>query len=312
MTHDVVIVGGGAAGLSAGLVLARARRQVVVIDAGGPRNAPAAQVHGYLSRDGLAPAELLDSGRAEVQRYGGELLETVVTGANRVDGSLRLTTQGGHVISARRLLVTTGLADQLPAVGGLGDRWGRDVLHCPYCHGWEVRDRRLAVLGDGTAESIRYAQVVRQWSADLTYLVPAGAVTDRDRVGLAARGIVIVEANASQVDVDSQDRLVGVATREGQVVACDAVFVQPRLVPNAVLLRSLGCKTTDEGWPVVTGQGRTSVPEVWAAGNVTNARAQVITAAGEGSAAAIAINVDLVEEDVRLAVRLHAAPTLAI
>jgi thioredoxin reductase len=311
MTYDVAIVGGGAAGLSAALVLARARRHVVVIDAGAPRNAPAAAMHGYLSRDGLAPSELLECGRAEVRSYGGDLLDTTVTGADLVDGSVSLTTQSGEVIKARRLLVTTGLTDQLPAVGGLHDRWGRDVLHCPYCHGWEVRDRRLAVLGDGTPESVRFAQVVRQWSAQLAYLAPAGAVAEQDMAGLAARGIVVVEPDAGQLAVDDQDRLVGIATRDGQVVACEALFVQAALVPNAALLRSLRCCTTDVGLPVVTGLGQSSVPDVWVAGNVTNPRAQVITAAGEGSAAAIAINTDLVEDDIRLAV-LRTAPTPVI
>jgi thioredoxin reductase len=138
--YDVVIVGGGAAGLSAGLALSRARRSVLVVDAGTPRNAPAGHVHNYLTRDGIPPAELLAAGRAEVTGYGGEILSGSVNSADPLDDGFQVTLTDGRVLLARRLLVTTGLVDELPDVPGLTERWGRDVLHCPYCHGWEVRD----------------------------------------------------------------------------------------------------------------------------------------------------------------------------
>lgn len=162
-TYDIVVIGGGAAGLSAALVLARARRRVLVLDEGNPRNAPAAHLHGYLSRDGMPPADLLARGRDEVRSYGG----VVRTGrATQVVpfgvAGLSVLVDDGSRLAARRVLVTTGLRDELPAVAGLTDRWARDVLHCPYCHGHEVRDQRLGVLG-GTPESVRYALIVRQW-----------------------------------------------------------------------------------------------------------------------------------------------------
>ena len=147
-SYDIVIIGGGAAGLSAALVLSRARRKVLVVDAGLPRNAPAAHMHGYLSRDGMPPSELLDIGRDEVTGYGGEIVAGTV--ADLVpDGrtGFWVLLEGGQRISTRRLLVTTGLRDELPAVPGLSERWARDVLHCPYCHGHEVRDQQLGVIG---------------------------------------------------------------------------------------------------------------------------------------------------------------------
>ena len=144
--YDVAIIGGGAAGLSAALVLARARRNVLVIDAGAPRNGPATHMHGYLSRDGMPPAELLAAGRHEVRSYGGEIVDGTVTDLvpDGTSGFWALLADGRR-ISARRLMVTTGLSDELPDIPGLRDRWARDVLHCPYCHGHEVADRQLGV-----------------------------------------------------------------------------------------------------------------------------------------------------------------------
>jgi thioredoxin reductase len=299
---DVVIIGGGAAGLSAALVLGRARRAVLVVDTGAPRNGPAARMQGFLSRDGLRPADLLAAGRAEVAGYGGRVaVDTVtgVTGSAATAFTVELAT-GGRV-SARRLLVATGLRDEIPDIPGLRERWGRDVLHCPYCHGWEVRDRQLGVIADGSPDSVRYTQIVRQWTDDLLLFVPAGNLIEAQRQALAARGVGIVAAGVDRVLV-SDDRLTGVRLAHGEVVRRDVLFVPPRFVPNDALLAALGCDFTRDGWVVTSSDGRTSVPGVWAAGNVANPRAQVITAAGEGSAAAISINASLVDEDVRDAI----------
>jgi thioredoxin reductase len=298
---DVVVIGGGAAGLSAALVLSRARRNVLVVDSGTPRNAPAAHMHGFLSRDGMPPGDLLAVGRDEVKGYGGEVLpgavtEVAPTGTSR----FALVLSDGRQVTARRLLVATGLRDELPAIAGLRDRWARDVLHCPYCHGYEVRDKQLGVLG-GSPEAVRYAQIVRQWTDDLVFFVPDGALSAAERSQLGAREIHIVEGAVRCVLVEN-DHLCGVEMDDGRTIARRALFVPPRFVPNNDLLTRLGCDIDEKGWVVADGSGHTSVPGVWVAGNVANPRAQVITAAGEGSAAAIAINGDLVDEDVRCAV----------
>ena len=300
--YDVVVVGGGAAGLSAALVLGRARRRVAVIDSGSPRNAPAAHMYGFLSRDGLAPSELLSLGREEVESYGTSIIAG--SASNLVsDGAsgFRVVLRDDRSVCARRLLVATGLRDEIPDVPGLRERWARDVLHCPYCHGFEVRDRKLAVLG-GSPAAVRYAQIVRQWTDDLVYITPAETLAAAERQGLTARGIGIAEGAAQQVLVE-RDRLSGVQLDGDRTVACDALFVPPRFIPNSDLLVALGCDLDQNGWPITGGDGLTSVAGVWVAGNVANLRAQVITAAGEGSAAAIAINAELVDEDVRDAVR---------
>lgn len=299
---DVVVIGGGAAGLSAALVLSRARRRVLVVDAGSPRNAPAAHMQGYLSRDGMPPADLLTLGRTEVMGYGAELRTGMVTDAVR-DGTkgFWVLVDDGTRVSARRLLVTTGLRDELPDIPGLADRWARDVLHCPYCHGWEVRDQRLGVLWNGP-ETIGYTQIVRQWADDVVLFVPADTLTQAHRPQLVARAIGIVEGDVAELLV-RDDHLSGVQMADGRTIARDAVFVPPRFVPNHSLLTTLGADLDSQGWVVTGAHGSTSVRGVWMAGNVSNPRAQVITAAGEGSAAAIALNADLVEEDVRDSVR---------
>src|SRR5829696_745445 len=163
--YDVVIVGGGAAGLSAALVLGRALRRVAVIDAGSPRNAPATHMHGYLSRDGMPPAELLAAGRGEVSGYGVQIIDDVVV---RIDPGFTVHRGNGEVLAARRIVVAAGIGDELPDIPGVRERWGQDLLHCPYCHGWEVRDQSLGVLGSNPA-SILHAQLIRQWSDDVVY-----------------------------------------------------------------------------------------------------------------------------------------------
>jgi thioredoxin reductase len=301
--YDVVIIGGGAAGLSAALVLSRARRSVLVVDAGQPRNAPATHMHGYLSRDGIAPSDFGSAGRREVTTYGGEIVEGTVT--NLVpDGrsGFWILLADGRRISARRLLVTTGLRDELPDIPGLRERWAIDVLHCPYCHGYEVRDRQLGVLG-GTPGAVRYAQVVRQWTHDLVYFTPPGLLTVTERNQLLARAIGVVEGTIDELISDDADHLRGVRMHDGCVIPRDVLFVPPRFIPNSSLLAGLAADVDADGWAATDRSGRTSIAGVWAAGNVVDPRAQVITAAGSGSAAAIALNADLVEEDVRNAVR---------
>ena len=291
--YDIVVVGGGAAGLSAALVLGRARRRVAVVDAGAPRNAPAAHMHGFLSRDGMPPAELLVAGRLEVRGYGVALLEDRVV--EIVAGfSVRLT--GGDVLEARRVLIATGVRDELPEIPGVHERWGRDLLHCPYCHGWEVRDRPLGVLGT-RPDAVQHALLVRQWSDDVAFLEHTLDLGAEDAARLEARGISIVRGVVERLVVE-RDRLVGVQLRGGRRVPRDAVFIRPVNVPHADgLLAGLGCELDAAGFPVVDATGRTSTPGVWAAGNVVDPRLQVITSAGAGSAAAIALNADLVLED---------------
>ena len=300
--HDVVVVGGGAAGLSAALVLSRARRTVAVVDAGGPRNAPAAHMHGFLSRDGMPPRDLLAAGRSEVSGYGGTLIDDTVVG---VEPGFQVRLADGSPLRARRVLVATGLRDELPEVPGVRERWGRDLLHCPYCHGYEVRDQPLGVLG-GSPEAVQHALLIRQWSPDIILFPHTDVLSPGQRKQLTARGIGITEGAVARLVV-ANDRLDGVELTGGTVIARTAVFVRPRFVPNSGLLTALGCAVDANGWVVQDPVGRTSVAGVWVAGNAADPRAQVISAAGQGSAAAIALNADLVDEDVERALAGHRA-----
>ncbi|MCX4870947.1 NAD(P)/FAD-dependent oxidoreductase [Streptomyces sp. NBC_00257] len=296
--YDVVVVGGGAAGLSAALVLARARRRVAVVDAGGPRNAPAAHMHGFLSRDGMSPADLLAVGRAEVAGYGVDLFEGRV---DQIAPGFSVRLEGGAVLGARRVVVATGLRDELPVIPGVRERWGRDLLFCPYCHAYEVRDQPIGVLGTHPG-AVRHALLLRQWSHDVVFFAHTLDLGAEERERLAARGIVVAVGTVKRL-VTEGDRLRGVELAEGHVVPRSAVFVFPRMVPHDALLTGLGCERDDSGWVTTDDAGRTSVSGVWAVGNVSHATALVITAAGQGAAAAFALNHDLVAEDVERAVK---------
>lgn len=299
-TYDVVVVGGGAAGLSAALVLGRARRRVVVVDAGVPRNAPAAHMQGFLSRDGMPPGELLAAGRAELATYGVEVVRDAVVG---VDAGFVVRLGSGTTLHARRVLVTTGVRDELPDLPGVRERWGRDLLHCPYCHGWEVRDQPLGVLGTHPG-AVQHALLVRQWSDDVTFFAHTHAVSEDEARVLGARGVAVVVGRVARLVVED-DRLTGVQLADGRTVARTAVFVRPVNLPHPDgLLAGLGAALDADGFPLTDRTGRTSVPGVWVAGNAADPRAQVITSAGAGSAAAIAINADLVAEDVERALEV--------
>ncbi|WP_040407767.1 NAD(P)/FAD-dependent oxidoreductase [Amycolatopsis nigrescens] len=302
--YDVVVVGGGAAGLNGALMLARARRSVVVIDAGTPRNAPASGVHGLLALDGTPPAELLERGRAEVRSYGGQVVSGSVDAVVRDDDGFVAELADGRRVRARRLLVATGLADELPDIPGLRARWGRDVLHCPYCHGWEVRDQAIGVLATGPV-SVHQALLFRQWSDDVVYFSRGIPLTEEQAEQLAARDIRVVDDEVAAVEV-ADDRLAGVRLGDGTVVGRDAVAVSPRMTTRAGFLAALGLLSTDHpmGEYISTDEtGRTDVPGVWVAGNATDLVAQVGGAAAAGAMAGGQINADLVAEETRVAVR---------
>ncbi len=294
---DVAVVGGGAAGLSAALVLGRARRRVVVVDAGSPRNAPAAHMQGFLSRDGMPPGDLLAAGRAEISGYGVEVVNAHVVA---IEPGFSLHLAGGQELEARHVLVATGVRDELPDIPGVRERWGRDVLHCPYCHGWEVRDQPIGVLGT-RGDAVQHGLLVRQWSDDVVFFTHRLDLSTDDRIQLEARGVHVVPGAIERLVIED-DRMAGVALDDGRVIPRVAVFIRPVNVPHPDrLLAGLGCDLDGAGFPIVDGAGRTSTVGVWAAGNVVDPRFQVITSAGAGSAAAIAINADLVREDVEQA-----------
>ncbi len=303
---DVVVIGGGAAGLNGALMLARSRRSVVVIDSGAPRNTPAAGVHGLLGRDGMSPVELLERGRAEVRRYGGHVVAGNVHTVSREENAFAVSSADGRSVRARRLLVATGLVDELPDLPGLQARWGRDVLHCPYCHGWEVRDQAIGVLATGP-RAVHQALLFRQLSADIIlFQHMMSSMSDEEVEQLSARQIRVVVGEVASVQVND-DHLVGVRLTDGTAVSRDVLAVSPRMIARADFLAPLGLLVAEH--PSGLGEhipadaaGRTDVSGVWVAGNVTDIAAQVGAAAAAGALAAADINADLVAEDVRRAI----------
>ncbi|MFD4523975.1 NAD(P)/FAD-dependent oxidoreductase [Streptomyces sp. NPDC058470] len=307
--YEAIVIGGGAAGLSAALVLGRARRSTLVVDAGEPRNAPAAHMQGYLTRDGMPPGEFLAEGRREIERYGVELVAGRVVDVVRDEaGEFDVVLAEGRTVHARRLVVATGLADELPSVPGVTERFGRDVVHCPYCHGWEVRDQAFGVLAT-TPMSVHQALMVSQWSKDVTlflHTVAEAELTDDDLRRLAAAGVSVVPGEVAELVIDD-DRLTGVRLADGTVHARSVVFVAPRAVPRTGLLERLGAELRETpfgAYPVVDETGRTTVPGVWAAGNAMGFAEQVVNAASAGYRAGATINGDLLFRDLDATARV--------
>lgn len=310
--YDVVIVGGGAAGLSAATTLGRALRSVLVIDSGTPRNAPASGVHGFLSRDGMDPGELLSTGRTEVLSYGGTVIDGEAVSARRSIDGFEVVLADARRFSGRRLLVTTGLTDGLPPIDGLREQWGNGVVHCPYCHGWEIRGQRIGVLGTGPL-SVHQALLFRQWSPDITlFLNNTVEPTEDEWDKLAARSVRVVDGAVASVDaVDGVLR--GLTLSTGLSFDLQALAVGTKMEARSAVLESLGL--TSQVHPSGAGRfietdamGATAIPGVYAGGNVSNLMAQVVTAASEGVMAGARINADLIEEETQWAVEGHFGP----
>lgn len=305
---DVAVLGGSAAGLAAALQLARQRRMVVVVDDGTPRNAPAAHMHGYLGREGTPPAELVAVGREEVRSYGGEVLTGRAVGVRRRDdGLFEVELTGGHHLLARRVLAATGLVDELPDVEGLAEQWGRGAVHCPFCHGHEVRDQRLVHVVTG-AVSLHAAPVWRHLSGHYT-IVLHGEV-DPDLVApLEAAEVPVVRDQALRVVASADGTVTGVELGSGDVLDADAVVVGSTFRARAEALAGVGLSAVEH--PTGAGTyvqvdpmtGETAVPGVYAAGNLTDPSLQVLPAAAHGSRVGAMIAFSLATEDVRAAAR---------
>jgi thioredoxin reductase len=308
-SYDVVVIGGGAAGLSGALMLARSRRSVAVIDAGTPRNAPAEGVHGLLGHEGIPPAELLGRGRGEVRRYGGLVIDGEVSSTRRDGDRFVVGLADGRRFRTRRLLITSGLVDELPDIPGLAERWGHDIVHCPYCHGWEVRDRAIGVLAT-SPRAIHQALLFRQLSADVVYFSHTAELTDEQAEELAAADIDVIAGEVSSVEV-ADDRVVAIRLRDGRLVGREIVAVQTRMIVRAGFLSGLELRPVEHPagglYLPSDPNGRTEIPGVWVAGNVTDVMAQVGAAAAAGASAGAQINADLVAEDLRIAVATRRA-----
>ena len=306
---DVAIIGGGAAGLSAAITLTRSRRSVVVIDDHHPRNAPADRVHNYLGRESTPPSELFGIGRDEAERYGTAFHDARATSVSHADKHFDVAVDWPDgttsTVQARRVLVATGVVDELPDVEGLAERWGRDVLHCAYCHGWEVRDRAIAVLGTGPL-AVHHALLFRQLSDNVTLLRHNDfPLSPEDAAQLARRDISVVDGPVARLRI-SDDSLTAVELGTGAALPCDALVVATvvsaridMLAPVHLTAQEMRLGDHLLGTYLPVTRGATAVPGIYAAGNVTDIKAQVITSAAAGTEVAATINADLAVADAQ-------------
>jgi thioredoxin reductase/SAM-dependent methyltransferase len=306
---DVAVIGGSAAGLAAALQLARQRRSVIVVDDGTPRNAPAAHMHGYLGREGAPPSELAARGRDEVRGYGGEILSGRALAVHRTDGGhFRIGLAGGHVLVARRVLAATGLVDELPDIDGVADHWGRDVVHCPFCHGFEVRDQRIVQIITHPM-GLHPAPLLRHLTDRLVIVLhDASGVDEGTLDALRTGGTDIVRAPVRRVVAGRNGRVTGVELVDGRSLAADAVVVGPRFRARADAFAPAGLQATPHPTGLgdvleVDPTGQTAVPGIYAAGNVTDPSMQVLHAAAHGSRVGAMIAFSLADADLDAATR---------
>ena len=300
---DVIIVGGGAAGLSAALILARARRRVLVLDAQKPRNRFAPHMHGVLSRDGYSPLDLVADGRREVRAVDGVIVPAHAVEARAIAEGFEVVTDTGARATARRLVLATGARDVLPDIPGLAEHWGRGVVACPYCDGYEASGRAIGVLL-GSAAGLHKAHMLRSYSRDITvFTALAGPLSESDRRVIRQRGMRLEDRGIARVISDGGD-FKGLELADGTAVPLDVVFAEPTLVPLDDAISRLGADRADTplgAWTAVDAFGRTSVAGVWAVGNAANPGALVPIAMGSGATAALAINAEFIAEEVEAA-----------
>jgi thioredoxin reductase len=293
---DVIVVGGGPAGLSAALMLGRCRRRVLVCDSGEPRNRRSRALHGYLTRDGIAPADFNALGCRELAPYGIEFRHIAVSAASRSEGGFRVSLADGQEEHAHFLLLATGVADELPPIPGVQECYGRTIFHCPYCDGWEWRDRRLAVLGAG-ADGARFALSLKTWSPDVALCTNGARLDRRTHQRLQRNGIAVHSARIARLG--QEDGLLrSIAFVTGGPIERDALFFTTGQHPQSDLAVRLGCSFTPRG-TVRTGRlCDTNVPGLFVAGDASFDAQFVVVAAAEGVKAATAINKALQREEL--------------
>jgi thioredoxin reductase len=294
--YDVLIVGGGPAGLSAALWLGRCRRRVLVCDAGRPRNIASQEAHGYLTRDAIHPVEFLRLGREDLVRYGVEVRHAKVDSAQCVERGFTAVLDDGTEIHSRKLLLATGVVDEIPAIPGMAEYYGRGVFHCPYCDGWEVRDLPLVAYGHGKS-ALGLALSLKTWSKDVSICTHGPAnLTATDRQRLRDSGLILHAERIGQLE-GSERGLERIIFENGQALDCRALFFNTGQLQRSELFKSLGCRSRRDGAAWTDHRQRTSVPGLFLAGDASRDVQFLIVAAAEGAKAAVAINRELQDED---------------
>lgn len=296
---DVLIIGGGAAGLAAAVVLGRSRRSVTVVDLGQPRNAASSAAHNVLGQEGISPLDLQARGRAEAESYGVELVRDRVVSIARADGLFRAETEAGKQLTARRVILAQGASDSLPDVPGLAEHWGTAVLHCPFCHGWEARDSRILVLGTSPMSG-HQALMFAQLSDQVQLLIhEAAAEPSAETAAMLERaGVNVVQGRAGAVESDGDG--LNVLVEDGAPISCDHIVVASTVEVDDTLWTQLGGEVERNimGTFIPSEErGRTAIDGVWVAGNAGNLSAMVVSSMHEGVMAGADLNFDLILED---------------
>ncbi|MEK0312632.1 NAD(P)/FAD-dependent oxidoreductase [Cohnella sp. 56] len=293
---DVAIVGGGPAGLSAALTLGRARKQVIVIDEGRPRNAVTREAHGFLTRDGIPPGELRRIAQEEIGAYPSvQLTEDTVVSIAGEDGDFRLETERGRKLAARKLLFAVGLKDRPLGIPGLAEVYGKSAFVCPYCDGWELRDQPLAVISSGAA-LMHFAPLLSGWTRRFVVCTNGpDELGESQREDLRRHGIPLYDTPIRRID-SSDGRVRQIVLEDGTALPCTGIFFKPELVPGSGLPQALGCAVSDMGGVAVDEMGRSGVAGIYAAGDGAAKTPQAIVAAASGTMCAAAINIELNQE----------------
>jgi thioredoxin reductase len=302
--YDAIIVGGGPAGLSAALLLGRSRRSTLICDGGEPRNAASPAAHSFLTQDGTPPLELRRVGREQLATYASvEFADTEILDVVAADGRFEAILGDGRRVAARKVILATGVRDELPAIAGLADLWGSDVFHCPYCHGWEVRDRPLAVLPNGAPPDILWHMVtlIRNWSRDAVLLTNgADGLGPEDRERLNALDVGLREEPIARLEGEDGN-LKRIVFVDGSSLPRGGVFVRPGQRPRNELAVRLGCELSDDAIPGlirVDPVWQTTAPGVYAAGDVATPMQQIAMAVSSGAMAGAMANHALVMDDL--------------
>jgi len=308
---EVVVIGGGAAGLAASIALARSRRRVVVIDAGQPRNAVAHAAHNVLGSEGISPLEFLARGRAEAEGYGVQILQGQASAASGTLDDFTIAVDGGaSVVHARRVILASGLIDDLPDVPGVREAWGESVLHCPFCHGWEIRNQRIGILTRDEI-AVHHAMLFRQLSDDVTlFLHGADEPTDEQWDQLAALNVRVVTPRVDKLILDGR-QVKAVQIDGGQQFEMDAIVIAPKYNVRTELFEALGGEAT----PTPFGRnieadprGGTAIPGVFTAGNAGEPMAMLVAGAASGVTTGSAVHGSLAFADLAVAVERRRAP----
>ncbi|MFC4775281.1 NAD(P)/FAD-dependent oxidoreductase [Paenibacillus sp. GCM10023252] len=298
MRYDCVIIGGGLAGLSAALLLGRARRSVLLIDNGKPRNAVTHASHNYLTRDGITPSEFRRVAYEEVLGYPSvEYQSGTITDIQRLPGGFRIMNEDGEMVECRKLLISTGLKETLPPIPGITEMYGQSLFHCPYCDGWELKDQPLLVLA-GHPRAYHMAKLIYQWSRDLVLCTNGQVIlTEEEKQKLHARGVQVIEHKVAAFH-GTDGKLKQVEWEDGSRIDRTGGFITPEWKPYINFQVSLGYELTELGGILTDSCGKSTVPGLYAAGEAaTGSPSQLIIAAASGSQAAASINLELTEEE---------------